>query len=159
MVALRGSSQRFAAEVRVTIPDRNAAGAPICWTRLHGCADTVRVRLQVLPDRLPLASDLGWHAAATKTILLATTALRMAPWLRDSTGHAVKDGRVHHSGDGSQFMSVPVARKPAPERIATSLGSIGDAYDSTDAQAAIGLFKNESIRDSSPFQTATADDR
>lgn len=39
------------------------------------------------------------------------------------------------------------------EGIAASIGSIGDAYDSALAESTIGLFKNEAIRDDSPFRT------
>lgn len=41
----------------------------------------------------------------------------------------------------------------ALEGIAASIGSIGDAYDSALAESTIGLFKNEAIRDDSPFRT------
>lgn len=36
--------------------------------------------------------------------------------------------------------------------IAASIGSIGDAYDNALAESTIGLFKNEAIRDGSPFR-------
>ena len=38
------------------------------------------------------------------------------------------------------------------EGIAASIGSIGDAYDNALAESTIGLFKNEAIRDGSPFR-------
>lgn len=41
----------------------------------------------------------------------------------------------------------------ALEGIAASIGSIGDAYDNALAESTIGLFKNEAIRDGSPFRT------
>lgn len=41
----------------------------------------------------------------------------------------------------------------AVEGIAASIGSIGDAYDNALAESTIGLFKNEAIRDGSPFRT------
>ena len=40
----------------------------------------------------------------------------------------------------------------ALEGIAASIGSIGDAYDNALAESTIGLFKNEAIRDDSPFR-------
>ncbi len=40
----------------------------------------------------------------------------------------------------------------AMEGIAASIGSIGDAYDNALAESTIGLFKNEAIRDGSPFR-------
>jgi putative transposase len=39
------------------------------------------------------------------------------------------------------------------EGIATSIGSVGDAYDNALAETTIGLFKTEAIRRGSPFQT------
>ena len=47
------------------------------------------------------------------------------------------------------------------EGIAASIGSIGDAYDNALAESTIGLFKNEAIREDSPFRTGplrTVDD-
>ena len=38
------------------------------------------------------------------------------------------------------------------EGVAASIGSVGDAYDSALAESTIGLFKNEAIRDGSPFR-------
>ena len=41
----------------------------------------------------------------------------------------------------------------AMEGITASIGSIGDAYDNALAESTIGLFKNEAVRDGSPFRT------
>jgi transposase InsO family protein len=96
---------------------------------------------------------VGWHAATTKTTPLVTTALRMALWRRNRAGHAIADGLIHHSDAGSQFTSVSFAETLALEGIAASIGSVGDAYDNALAESTIGLFKNEAIRDGSPFRT------
>ena len=96
---------------------------------------------------------VGWHAATTKTTPLVTTALRMALWRRDRAGHRVGDGLVHHSDAGAQFTSVSFAETLAMEGIAASIGSVGDALDNALAESTIGLFKNEAIRDGSPFRT------
>lgn len=53
----------------------------------------------------------------------------------------------------SQFTSVSFAETLSLEGIAASIGSIGDAYDNALAESTIGLFKNEAIRDGSPFRT------
>lgn len=96
---------------------------------------------------------VGWHAMTTKTTLLVTTALRMALWRRDGAGHHVGDGLVHHSDAGAQFTSVSFAETLAMEGIAASIGSVGDSFDNALAESAIGLFKNEAIRDGSPFRS------
>ena len=54
--------------------------------------------------------------------------------------------------ESKQFTSVSFAETLALEGIAASIGSIGDAYDNVLAESTIGLFKNEAIRDDSPFR-------
>jgi putative transposase len=95
---------------------------------------------------------VGWHAATTKQTPLVTTALRAGLWRRDRAGQAIEDGLVHHSDAGSQYTSIHFAETLALEGIAASIGSIGDAYDNALAESTIGLFKNEAIRDDSPFR-------
>ena len=41
----------------------------------------------------------------------------------------------------------------ALEGLAASIGSVGDAYDNAAAETVMGLFKNEAIRNGSPFRT------
>lgn len=53
----------------------------------------------------------------------------------------------------AQYTSIHFAETLALESIAASIGSIGDAYDNALAESTIGLFKNEAIRDDSPFRT------
>jgi putative transposase len=95
---------------------------------------------------------VGWHAATTKQTPLVTTALRAGLWRPDRAGQVIEDGLVHHSDAGSQRTSIHFAETLALEGIAASIGSIGDAYDNALAESTIGLFKNEAIRDHSPFR-------
>ncbi|EYT54165.1 transposase [Kocuria sp. UCD-OTCP] len=153
--------------VRTTVPDRNAARAPDLLDRdftapapnRRWVADFTYVRTWAGFVYVSFVIDcyartiVGWHAAATKTTPLVTTALRMGLWRRDRAGHTVQDGLVHHSDAGSQFTSVAFAETLAMEGIAASIGSIGDAYDNALAESTIGLFKNEAVRDGSPFRT------
>ncbi|GAB4098656.1 hypothetical protein GCM10028789_08190 [Sinomonas halotolerans] len=153
--------------VRTTVPDRNAARAPDLLERdftaeapnQRWVADFTYVRTWAGFVYVAFVIDcysrtiVGWHAAATKTTPLVTTALRMGLWRRDRAGHTVRDGLVHHSDAGSQFTSVAFAETLAVEGIAASIGSIGDAYDNALAESTIGLFKNEALRDGSPFRT------
>ena len=95
---------------------------------------------------------VGWQAATTKQTPLVTSALRMGLWRRDRAGQTIDGGLVHHSDAGSQYTSIHFAETLQLEGIAASIGSIGDAYDNALAESTIGLFKNEAIRDDSPFR-------
>lgn len=96
---------------------------------------------------------VGWHASTVTRTPLVTTALRMGLSRRDRAGRPGVDGLVQHSDAGSPFTSVSFAETLALEGIAASIGSIGDADDNALAESTIGLFKNEAIRDGSPFRT------
>lgn len=152
---------------RTTTPDRNAARAPDLLDRdftaeapnHRWVADFTYVRTWAGFVYVSFVIDcfsravVGWHASTIKTTSLVTTALRMGLWRRDHAGHPAGDGLIHHSDAGSQFTSVSFAETLALEGIAASIGSIGDAYDNALAESTIGLFKNEAIRDGSPFRT------
>ncbi|WP_156163737.1 IS3 family transposase [Demequina subtropica] len=152
--------------VRTTIADRNAERAPDLLDRdftapapnIRWVADFTYVRTWAGFAYVSFVIDcysraiVGWHASMSKTTPLVTTALRMGLWRRDRAGHPAGDGLVHHSDAGSQFTSVSFAETLALEGIAASIGSIGDAYDNALAESTIGLFKNEAIRDDSPFR-------
>ena len=151
---------------RTTIPDRNAARAPDLLERdftaqapnRRWVADFTYVRTWAGFVYVSFVIDcfsrkvVGWHASTTKTTPLVATALRMGLWRRDRDGHPASDGLIHHSDAGSQFTSVSFAETLALEGIAASIGSIGDAFDNALAESTIGLFKNEAIRDGSPFR-------
>lgn len=153
--------------VRTTIPDRHADRAPDLLDRdftaeapnRRWVADFTYVRTWAGFAYVSFVIDcysraiVGWHAATVKTTPLVTTALRMGLWRRDRAGHPAVAGLIHHSDAGSQFTSVSFAETLALEGIAASIGSIGDAYDNALAESTIGLFKNEAIRDGSPFRS------
>lgn len=82
---------------------------------------------------------------------MVTTALKMALWRRDHGGYRVGDGLIHYSDAGSQYTSISFAETLVLERIAASIGSVGDAYDNALAESTIGLFKTEAVSKSSPF--------
>jgi putative transposase len=153
--------------VRTTIPDKHADRAPDLLDRdftagapnRRWVADFTYVRtwggfvyVAFVIDCFS-RSIVGWHAATTKQTPLVTTALRAGLWRRDRAGQVIEHGLVHHSDAGSQYTSIHFAETLALEGIAASIGSIGDAYDNALAESTIGLFKNEAIRDDSPFRT------
>jgi transposase InsO family protein len=56
---------------------------------------------------------------------------------------------VHYSDAGSQHTSIRFGE--LLEGLLALIGSVGNAYDNALAESTIGLFKNESIRNGSPF--------
>jgi putative transposase len=98
-------------------------------------------------------TSVGWHATTIRDTAMVTTALKMALWRRDHTGHRVDAGLIHHSDAGSQYTSIAFTETLVLEQIAASIGSIGDAYDNALAESTIGLFKTEAVGKHSPFLT------
>jgi putative transposase len=97
---------------------------------------------------------VGWSAATTKHTPLVLAALEMGLWQRDRAGQD-RNGLIHHSDAGSQYTSFRLATHLAGERIAASIGSIGDAYDNALMESAIGLYKTELISRRGPWRTLT----
>lgn len=90
---------------------------------------------------------IGWHADTSKQTELVDLPLRMALWQRDREGHTIKSGQlVAHSDAGSQYTSVRFTEHLEIEGFRPSIGTIGDAYDSSLMESIIGLFKTEAIR-------------
>ena len=56
-----------------------------------------------------------------------------------------KDGLVHHSDRGSQYVSIRYTERLAEAGIEPSVGSVGDSYDNALAETINGLFKAEVI--------------
>ncbi|GAA3763356.1 putative transposase [Spinactinospora alkalitolerans] len=93
-------------------------------------------------------------AARSKQAVLVLSALETGLWRRDRRGHPVRPGEpVHHSDAGSQYSSFLFTSHLASERIAASIGSVGDAYDNALMESAIGLCKTELITPRRPWKT------
>lgn len=88
---------------------------------------------------------VGWHAQRNMKADLVTTALRMAIWMRNHSGHPIESGLIHHSDAGSQYTSLRFTERLTLEDIAPSIGSVGDAYDNALMESIIGLYKTECI--------------
>lgn len=54
-------------------------------------------------------------------------------------------GLIHHSGHGSQYVSVVYNERLAQHEIAASTGTVGDSYDNALAENVNGSYKNELI--------------
>lgn len=112
-----------------------------------------RVRLRVVRHRLLLAGDRGLARRNREDDTAGDDRVANGPVATRPRRPPCRGRLVHPSDAGSQFTSVSFAETLALEGIAASIGSIGDAYDNALAESTIGLFKNEAIRDGSPFRT------
>ena len=63
---------------------------------------------------------------------------------------------VHHSDQGTQYLSMRYTDRLAEAGVAPSVGSRGDAYDNVLAESVIGLFKTEVIRRQGPWRSLEA---
>jgi putative transposase len=97
---------------------------------------------------------VGWSAATNKRTPLILSALEMGLWQRDRTGFPVRPRElIHHSDAGSQYTSFRLATHLAKEKIAASIGTVGDALDNALMESAIGLYKTELIKPRGPWRT------
>jgi putative transposase len=97
---------------------------------------------------------VGWSAATNKQTPLILSALEMGLWQRDRAGVPVQPRElIHHSDAGSQYTSFRLATHLAKEKIAASIGSVGDALDNALMESAIGLYKTELIKRRGPWRT------
>jgi putative transposase len=77
---------------------------------------------------------VGWSMAEHMRAELVTDALSMALARRRP-----QPGLVHHSDQGSQYVSLGFGQAARDAGIAISMGSLGDAYDCDDARAAVSV--------------------
>jgi putative transposase len=93
---------------------------------------------------------VGWRVSSSLKTDLALDALEQAIWERVE---ATKDGLVHHSDRGVQYVSIRYTERLAEAGIEFSVGSKGDAYDNALAETVMGLFKTEIIRKRGPWRS------
>ena len=82
----------------------------------------------------------GWQLANHMRTDLVLDALEMAAGLRELDGHLVA-----HSDRGAQYTSIRYTERLLELGIAPSVGSRGDAYDNSMAEAFVGTFKAELV--------------
>jgi putative transposase len=92
---------------------------------------------------------VGWSMAAHLQTRLVLDALEMALWQRQPAA-----GLVHHSDHGSQYTSLAFGRRCREAGIATSRGTVGDAYDNALAESFFASLETELI-DRSRWKTHT----
>jgi putative transposase len=84
---------------------------------------------------------VGWAMADHMRSQLVVDALQMALARRRPA-----PGLIHHSDQGSQFVSLAFGQQARDAGIAVSMGSRGDAYDNAVAESFFATLKKELIR-------------
>jgi transposase InsO family protein len=92
---------------------------------------------------------VGWRVSSSMRTDFVLDALEQAIYARGGTLPA---GLVHHSDQGTQYLSMRYTDRLADGGIAPSVGSRGDAYDNALAESVIGLFKTEVIQRLGPWR-------
>jgi putative transposase len=83
---------------------------------------------------------VGWSLAEHRRVELVTDALAMAVRRRRPSA-----GLIHHSDQGSQYVSLGFGQAAREAGIAISMGSRGDAYDNAVAESFFATLKKELI--------------
>jgi transposase InsO family protein len=94
---------------------------------------------------------VGWRVDTTLRSDLALDALEQALHARPE-----RDGLIHHSDRGSQYLALRYTDRLAEAGIELSVGSVGDSYDNALAETVIGLSKTEVIRRQGPWRHVEA---
>lgn len=93
---------------------------------------------------------VGWRTSRSMTTDLVFDALEQA--LHD---RADRDGLIHHSDRGVQYVSVRYTERLAEAGVDGSVGSTGDSYDNALAESIIGLYKAEVIHHQGPWRSVS----
>ena len=102
--------------------------------------------------RIPAFAGTGWRVSNSLHTDLALDALEQALHER----RAPRDGLIHHSDRGVQYLSLRYTERLAHRGIAPSVGSVGDSYDNALAESIIGLYKTELIARRGPWRHCEA---
>jgi len=90
---------------------------------------------------------VGWRVSRLLRNDLPLDALEQA--LHD---RPFRDGLIHHSDRGVQYLSIRYTERLAEAGIVPSVGSVGDSYDNALAETIIGLYKTELIYHEGPWK-------
>jgi transposase InsO family protein len=163
-VGLRGAVR--GKETRTTIADK-AAPCP---------ADKVNRQFRAPRPNVLWVSDFTyvatWQGFVYVAFVIDVFARRIVGWRVSRTAHAdfvldaleqalhdrrpLKDGLIHHSDRGSQYVAIVYTERLLEAGIEPSVGSVGDSYDNALAETVIGLFKTEVIRRRGPWRSLEA---
>src|SRR5215207_3452742 len=96
---------------------------------------------------------VGWRVSASLKTDFVLDALEQAIYDRND---GTKEGIIHHSDRGTQYLSMRYTDRLADAGLEPSVGSRGDSYDNALAESVIGLFKTEVIQRKGPWRTLEA---
>jgi putative transposase len=91
---------------------------------------------------------VGWRVSNSLRSDLALDALEQALHARPD-----RNGLVHHSDRGVQYLSIRYTDRLDEMGIAPSVGSVGDSYDNALAETINGLYKAEVIHRNGPWRS------
>jgi transposase InsO family protein len=111
-----------------------------------------------------------WTGFVYVAFVIDAYARRIVGWRASRTAHASfvldalehdrrpvhRDGLVHHSDRGSQYVSIKYTERLAEAGIEPSVGSVGDSYDNALAETINGLYKAEVIHRRGPWRSFEA---
>lgn len=92
---------------------------------------------------------VGWRVSPSMRTDFVLDALEQALYARQPE----RDGLIHHSDRGSQYVSIRYTERLAEAGIEPSVGSRGDSYDNALAETINGLYKTELIHRRAPWKT------
>ena len=93
---------------------------------------------------------VGWRVSSSMRTDFVLDALEQALYERRP---AEREGLIHHSDRGCQYVSIRYTERLAQAGIEPSVGSVGDAYDNALAETINGLYKAELIHRRAPWKT------
>jgi transposase InsO family protein len=93
---------------------------------------------------------VGWQVSRSMHTDFVLDALEQALYERRPED---RDGLIHHSDRGSQYVSIRYTERLAEAGIEPSVGSRGDSYDNALAETINGLYKTELIHRRGPWKT------
>jgi transposase InsO family protein len=96
---------------------------------------------------------VGWRMSSSMKSDFVLDALEQALYSRQPTD---RDGLVHHSDRGSQYLSIRYTDRLSDAGIKPSVGTTGDSYDNALAETINGLYKTELIHRRGPWKTKAA---
>jgi len=96
---------------------------------------------------------VGWRVSSTASAGFVLDALEQALHERRPVR---RDGLIHHSDRGVQYVSIKYTERLAEAGLEPSVGSVGDSYDNALAETVIGLYKTEVIHRRGSWQTLQA---
>jgi transposase InsO family protein len=92
---------------------------------------------------------VGWRVSSSMRTDFVLDALEQALYARQPE----RNGLIHHSDRGSQYVSIRYTERLAEAGIEPSVGSRGDSYDNALAETINGLYKAELIHRRAPWKT------